>query len=77
MWVMDLSRVFIRESNGLLICPLVLGGRPESWTFCTTFKYVFLDFEDCLAEVPLTITLISPSRGRDGSSTFPFKLLSL
>ena len=57
--------------------PFVLGGRLESWMFCTTFKYVFLDLQDCLAEVPPTITLISPSEGHDGSSTFPFNFSSL
>ena len=57
--------------------PLVLGDHPESWTFCTTLGYVFLDLEDCLVEVPLIITLISPSEGRDDSSTFPFNFSSL
>ena len=57
--------------------PLVLGGHPESWTFCTAFKYVFLDLEDCPTKVPPTITLISPSGSRDGSSTFPFNFSSL
>ena len=56
---------------------LVLGDRPESWTFCTTFRYVFLDFEDCPVEVPPMITLISPSGGCDDSSTFPFNFSSL
>ena len=56
---------------------LVLGDRPESCTFYTTFKYVFLDLEDCLVEVPSMITLISSSRGRDDSSTFPFNFSSL
>ena len=51
---------------------LVLGDHPKSWMFCTTFRYVFLDLEDCPVEVPSMITLISLSRGRDDSSTFPF-----
>ena len=55
---------------------LVLGDRPKSWTFCTTFKYVFLDLEDCPIDVPPMITLISPSGGRDDSSSFPFNLSS-
>ena len=36
---------------------LVLGDRPESWTFCTTFRYVFLDLEDCPVEVPPMMAL--------------------
>ena len=56
---------------------LVLGDRPKSWTFCTTFRYVFLDLEDCAVEVPSMITLISPSGGRDDSSSFPFNFSSL
>ena len=56
---------------------LVLGDRPESWTFCTTFRYVFLDLEDCLIEVPPMITFISPSGGHDDSSSFPFNFSSL
>ena len=54
-----------------------LGDRPESWTFCTVFRYVFLDLEDCPVEVPPMITLISPSGGRDDSSSFPFNFSSL
>ena len=57
--------------------PLVLGGHPERWMFCTTFRYVFLDLEDCPAKVSLIKTLISPSKGRDDSSTFPFNFSSL
>ena len=56
---------------------LILGDRPESWTFCITFRYVFLDLEDCHVEVPPIITLISPSEGRDNSSSFPFNFSSL
>ena len=56
--------------------PLVLGDHPNSWTFCTTLRYVFLDLEDCPVEVPPIITLISPS-GRDDSSTLPFNFSSL
>ena len=55
----------------------VFGDRLESWTFCITFRYVFLDLEDCLVEVPPMITLISPSGGHDGSSSFPFNFSSL
>ena len=55
----------------------ILGDRPESWTFCITFRYVFLDLEDCHVEVPPIITLISPSEGRDNSSSFPFNFSSL
>ena len=40
---------------------LVLGDCLESWTFCTTFRYVFLDLDDCPVEFPPMITLISPS----------------
>ena len=57
--------------------PLVLGDRPESWMFCTTLRYVFFDLEDYLVEVPPIITLISPSGGRDDSSTFAFNFSSL
>ena len=56
---------------------LVLGDRPESWTFCTTFKYVFLDLDNCPVEFPPMITLISLSGGHDNSSTFPFNFSSL
>ena len=56
---------------------LVFGDHLESWTFCTTFRYVFLDLEDCPIEVPPMITLISPSGGRDNSSSFPFNFSSL
>ena len=56
---------------------LILGDRPESWTFCITFRYVFLDLEDCHVKVPPIITLISPSEGRDNSSSFPFNFSSL
>ena len=56
---------------------LVFGDRPESWTFCTTFKYVFLDLDDWLVESPPKIILISPSGGRDDSSTFAFNFSSL
>ena len=56
---------------------LVLGDRPDSWMFCTTFKYVFLDLEDCPVKVPPMMTLISPSGGLDGSSAFAFNFSSL
>ena len=56
---------------------LVLGDRPESWTFYTTFRYIFLDLEDCPVEVPPIMTFISPSGGRNCSSNFPFNFLSL
>ena len=56
---------------------LSLGDHPKSWTFCTTFKYVFLDLDDWLVEPPLMITLISPSGSHDDSSTFPFNFSSL
>ena len=56
---------------------LILGDHPESWTFCTTFRYVFLDLEDCLIEVLPMITFISPSGGHDDSSSFPFNFSSL
>ena len=51
---------------------LILGDRPESWTFYTTLRYVFLDLENWPVELPPMITLISPSGSRDDSSTFPF-----
>ena len=56
---------------------LVLRDRPKSWTFCTTFRYVFLDLEDCPVEVPPMISLISPSGGHDDSSNLPFNFSSL
>ena len=59
-----------------LSAPLVLGDRPDSWTFYTTLRYVFLDLEDCPVEVHPIITLISPS-GHDDSSTLPFNFSSL
>ena len=31
--------------------PLILGDCLESWTFCTTLRYVFFDLENCLVEV--------------------------
>ena len=68
------------SSVNVLACSsvvLVLGNRPESWSFCITFGYVFLDLEDFPVEVPPMITLISLSRGRDNSSTFPFNFSSL
>ena len=45
--------------------------------FYTTLRYVFLDLEVCLVEVPPIITLISPSGSCDNSSTFPFNLSPL
>ena len=56
---------------------LILGDHPESCTFCTTFRYVFLDLEDFPVEIPPMITLISPSGGHDNSSDFPFNFSSL
>ena len=56
---------------------LVLEDRHESWTFCNTFKYVFLDLEDYPVKVLPMITLISLSGGRDDSSSFPFNFSSL
>ena len=56
--------------------PLVLDDHPDSWTFCTALRYVFLDLEDCPVEVPRIITFISPS-GRDDSSTLAFSFSSL
>ena len=73
MWVMNPFSILICECNGLL----VRYPRLESWTFCTTFRYVFLDLEDCLVKVPSMITFISPSRGCDNSSSFPFNFSSL
>ena len=78
MWMMDsfniLLSVNVMASSSI---PLVLGDCLESWTFCTTLRYVFFDLEDCPVEIPPIITLISPSGGRDDSSTFPFKFSSL
>ena len=56
---------------------LVLGDCLESWTFYTTLRYVFLDLEDYPVEVPPMMTLISPSGGYDGFSSFPFNFSSL
>ena len=56
---------------------LALGDRPESWSLYTTFKYAFLDLDDWPVELPPMITLISPSGGRDDSSSFPFNFSSL
>ena len=56
---------------------LIIGDLPESWMFYTTFRYVFLDLEDCPVEVPPMMTLMSPSGGHDSSSSFPFNFLSL
>ena len=52
--------------------PLVLGDHPDSWTFYTTLRYVFLDLEDCPVEVSPIITLISPS-GRDVHEIYTIK----
>ena len=57
--------------------PLVFGDHPESWTFCTTLRYVFFDLEVCPAEVPPMMTLISPNGGHDDSSIFAFNFSSL
>ena len=54
-----------------------LGDRPESWTLCTTLRYAFLDLDEWPVELPPMITLISPSDGRDDSSTLPFNFSSL
>ena len=56
---------------------LVLRDRLESWTFCTTLRYVFLDLEDYPVEVPPMMTLISLSGRCDGSSSFLFNFSSL
>ena len=56
---------------------LVFGNHLESWTFCTSFRYVFLDLDVWPVEPSPMITLISPSGGRDDSSTFPFNFSSL
>ena len=56
---------------------LVLGDCSESWTFCTNFRYVFLDLDNWPIELSPVITLISLSEGRNNSSTFPFNFLSL
>ena len=77
MWVVTLS-VFL--SMNVMACSsvtLILGDHPKNWTFCTTFRYVFLDLEDCPIEVPPMMTLISPSKGRDSSFSFPFNFSSL
>ena len=73
MWVMNPFSILVCECNGLLIRYPHL----ESWTFCTTFRYIFLDLKDCLVKVPSMITFISPSRGYDNSSSFPFNFSSL
>ena len=73
MWVVNPFSILVRERNGLLISYL----HPESWTFSTTLRYVFLDLEDCPVEVPPMMTLISPSGGHDGFSIFPFNFSSL
>ena len=70
-WWIFSAFLLVNEIVGSSI-PLVLGDRPESWTFCTTLRYVFFDLEDCPVEVPPMITLISPSGGHDDSSIFPF-----
>ena len=56
---------------------LALNDRPESWMLCTTFRYAFFDLDNWLVELPPMITLISPSGGRDDSSSFPFNFSSL
>ena len=56
---------------------LALGDHLESWTFCTTLRYAFLDLDDWPVELPSMITLISPSGGRDDSSALPFNFSSL
>ena len=65
------------SSTNVIACSsvvLVLSDR--SWTFCTTFRYIFLDLGDWPAELPPIITLISPSGGCD-DSYLPFQLLIL
>ena len=67
-------------SMNVMVCSsvvLIFEDRPKSWTFCTTFRYVFLDFEDCPVEVSPMMTSISPSGGLDGSSNFAFNFSSL
>ena len=56
---------------------LVLRDHPKSWTFCTNFRYVFLDLDDWPAELPPIITLISPSGGLRWLFYLPFQLLIL
>ena len=77
MWMMDSSTSsLVNEIVGLSI-PLVFGDRLESWTFCTTLRYVFFDFEVYLAKVPLMMTLISLNGGLNDSSIFAFNFSSL
>ena len=52
----------------------VLSDCPESWTFYTTFRHLFLDLDDWPIELPPMIILFSK---RDDSSTFPFNFSSL
>ena len=68
------------SSMNVIVCSsvvLVLGNRPESWTFCITFRYVFLDLDDWPIELSSMRTVISPSEGCDNSSAFPFNFSSL
>ena len=74
-WILSVSSSVIVMAGSSV--PLVLSDYPESWTFCTTLRYVFLDLEDCPVKVPPMITLISPSGGRNDSSTLAFNFSSL
>ena len=47
------------------------------WITYVLTRYIFFNLEDCPVEVPPIITLISPSGGRDDSSTFAFNFSSL
>ena len=72
-----LSASFSVNVMACLSVVLILKDRPESWTFCITFSYVFLNLEDCPIEVHPMMTLISLSGGLDGSSNFAFNFSSL
>ena len=74
-WILSASSS-VKEIVGSSI-PHDFGDRPESWTFCTTLRYVFFDLEVCPAEIPPMMTLISPNGGRDDSSIFAFNFSSL
>ena len=74
-WILSASSS-VKEIVGSSI-PLVFGDHLESWTFCTTLRYVFFDLEVCQAEVPPMMTLISPNGGYDDSSIFAFNFSSL
>ena len=74
-WTLSASSfVNIMACSSVTFC---LRDYPENWTFYTTFRYVFLDLEDCPVEVLHMITLISPNGGHNNSSNFPFNFSSL